>query len=122
MQRQLLSGKIHGAIVTQASVDYPGSITLDTALMKAADILPFEKVLVANLTNGARVETYAIEGAAGTGIIGLNGGAAKYGKIGDKLIIMSFGVFESTEIKHYQPKVIYVNEKNQVIQQASPVS
>lgn len=115
MQRQILSGKIHGAIVTQASVDYPGSITIDIDLLKAAHILPYEKVLIANLTNGARLESYAIEGKAGSGIIGLNGGAAKYGKAGDKLIIMAFGVLEDAELANHRPHVVCVDAANHPI-------
>lgn len=117
MQRQLLSGKIHGARVTQASINYPGSITIDAALLKAANIVPHEKVLIANLTNGSRIESYAIEGDAGSGIIGLNGGAAKHGKIGDKLIIMAFSVYSDSEIAHHHPKVVYVDEHNHIVPQ-----
>ncbi len=115
MQRQILNGKIHGATVTQASVDYPGSITIDADLLKAAHILPHEKVLIANLTNGARLESYAIEGKAGSGIIGLNGGAAKYGKIGDKLIIMAFAVLEEQELSAHKPRVVCVDSANRPI-------
>ncbi len=115
MQRQMLGGKIHRASVTQASVDYPGSITIDLDLLKAANILPHEKVLIANITNGARLESYAIEGKAGSGVIGLNGGAAKHGKIGDKLIIMSFVVLEDSEISQHKCKVVCVDDQNRII-------
>ena len=115
MQRQILSGKIHGARVTQASVNYPGSITIDEELLKAANIFTGEKVLIANLTNGTRIESYAMEGPAGSGVIGLNGGAAKHGKIGDSLIIMSFAVMTGEEYGKHHPKVVYVNEQNKII-------
>ena len=115
MFRQMLFGKIHGACVTEASVDYQGSITIDANLLKAADILPGEKVLIANLTNGSRIESYTIEGKPGAGVIGLNGGAAKHGKIGDRLIIMSFAVMTQEEIQNHEPKVVRVNEKNEII-------
>jgi aspartate 1-decarboxylase len=115
MQRQILGGKIHRASVTQASVDYPGSITIDANLLQAANILPHEKVLIANITNGARLESYAIEGPAGSGIIGLNGGAAKHGKIGDKLIIMSFVLLQESEIAGFRSKVVVVDDQNRII-------
>jgi aspartate 1-decarboxylase len=115
VQRQILHGKIHRAVVTEARIDYEGSITIDSKLLKAADILPGEKVLIANLTNGARIESYAIEGPSGSGTVGLNGGAAKHGKIGDLLIIMSFAVLADEEIRKHHPKVVRVNERNQII-------
>mgnify|MGYP001607209751 CR=1 FL=1 len=117
MFRQMLYGKIHGACVTEACVDYQGSITIDGALLKAADILPGEKVLIANLTNGSRIESYTIEGKPGSGVIGLNGGAAKHGKVGDRLIIMCFAVMTAEEIENHEAKVIRVNEKNEIIAQ-----
>jgi len=115
MYRQYLHGKIHDAIVTGASIDYEGSVTIDTDLLKAADILPGEKVLIANLTNGARLESYAMAGEAGSGTICLNGGAAKHGSIGDRVIIMSFAVMTEEEIKNHKPKVVYVNQQNQPV-------
>lgn len=115
MQRQFLGGKIHGARVTQARVDYQGSITIDADLMKAAGITEYEKVLIANLTNGSRLESYAIEGPAGSGVICLNGGAAKHGKTGDTLIIMTFVVLTEAEIPCHKPRTIRVSEKNQIL-------
>jgi len=115
MQRQMLSGKIHGATVTDAQIHYEGSVTIDSKLLKAADILSGEKVLIANLTNGARLESYAMEGQPGTGEICLNGGAAKHGKRGDKVIIMAFAVLEEKELKNHTPKVVHVNDLNQII-------
>lgn len=114
MQRQVLYGKIHGATVTEARVDYKGSITIDTELLKAADIFPGEKVLIANLTNGARLESYALEGEPGSGVVCLNGGAAKHGKTGDKVIIMTFAVMTREEIAEHKPIVVHVDGENKV--------
>ena len=115
MLRQMLSGKIHRVTVTEACIDYEGSITIDSDLMKGAGMLPFEKVLIANLNNGSRIESYAIPAPAGSGVICLNGGAAKHGKAGDTLIIMTFGVYVATELKDHKPKVVYVDKKNRII-------
>ncbi len=114
MQRQMLHGKIHRATVTDAHIDYQGSITIDSNLLEAADILPNEKVLIANLTNGARIESYAVPGEPGKGDICLNGGAAKHGKKGDLVIIMTFAVMNEDEIKKHHPKVVLVNAQNQI--------
>ena len=115
MERQLLNSKIHRATVTDAQIDYEGSITIDSKLLKAANILPYEKVLIANLTNGARIESYAMEGAAGSGEICLNGGAARHGKIGDLVIIMTFSVMSDKEIAAHKPTIIRDNTRNEII-------
>ncbi len=115
MQRQILSGKIHRATVTDAHIDYEGSITIDSDLLKAADILPHEKVLIANLTNGARIESYAVAGEPGKGEICLNGGAAKHGKKGDLLIIMTFAVMTDEEIRKHKARVVRVDSRNKRI-------
>ena len=115
MQRQILHGKIHRATVTDAHIDYEGSITIDSALLEAADILPSEKVLIVNLTNGARLESYALAGKPGSGVICLNGGAAKHGKKGDLVIIMTFAVMTDDEIKRHKPKIVRVDAKNQIV-------
>ena len=115
MQRQLLNGKIHRATVTDACIDYPGSITIDSDLLKAADILPNEKVLIANLNNGARIESYAVAGESGKGAICLNGGAAKHGKKGDLVIIMSFALMTDAEIQNHKPRVVLVDSRNKII-------
>ncbi len=115
MQRQLLNGKIHRVTVTEARIDYEGSITIDSLLMKASGIVPFEKVLIANLNNGSRIESYAIKGKAGSGVICLNGGAAKHGKPGDIVIILSFAVLSEKEIQKHKPKVVYVDRNNHII-------
>ena len=115
MQRQMLHGKIHRATVTDAHVDYQGSITIDSDLLKAADILPGEKVLVTNLANGARLETYALVGKAGAGEICLNGGAALHGKKGDIVIIMTFAVLGEEEIRHHKSRIVHVDSKNKIV-------
>ena len=115
MRRQMMHGKIHRVTVTEACIDYPGSITIDQKLMTGADILPHEKVLIANLTNGSRIESYAIPGPAGSGVICLNGGAAKHGKAGDMVIILAFALMSDKEAKKHKPKVVYVDSKNRIV-------
>lgn len=116
MQRQMMHGKIHRVTVTEACIDYPGSITIDETLMAGADILSHEKVLIANLTNGSRIESYAIPGPAGSGVICLNGGAAKHGKAGDMIIILAFAVMSDEEARAHKPKVVYVDAKNRIVE------
>ena len=111
----MMHGKIHRVTVTEACIDYPGSITIDKKLMDGADILPHEKVLIANLTNGSRIESYAIPGPAGSGVVCLNGGAAKHGKAGDMIIILTFVVLTAAEAKRHKPKVVYVDSKNHIV-------
>jgi aspartate 1-decarboxylase len=115
MQRQVLGGKIHRATVTDACIDYEGSITIDSKLLQAADIISSEKVLIVNLNNGARLESYAMAGPPGSGEICLNGGAALHGKKGDIVIIMSFVVMSDEEIKKHTPKIVHVNSLNRII-------
>lgn len=114
MRRQMLHGKIHRATVTDACIDYQGSITIDIDLLNAADILPGEKVLIANLQNGARIESYAVAGDSGKGEICLNGGAALHGKKGDLVIIMTFAVLDEKEVEAHQPRVVHVDSKNRI--------
>ena len=114
MHRQLLKSKIHRATVTESNRDYEGSITMDETLMEAANIVPWEKVLVANIDTGQRVETYAIPGPPKSGVICMNGGAAHYAKKGHTVIIMSFALFAEEEIPEHKPQVIRVNAKNQI--------
>ena len=106
--------KIANAKVTQADLYYQGSITIDEKILKAADILPGEKVEVLNINNGSRIETYTIAGEAGSGEICLNGPAARFGCVGDKLIILSYGFFEPSEAKKYKIKVAYLNDSNKI--------
>ncbi len=103
MNRQMLKSKIHRATVTEARVDYVGSITIDSELMDLADITPYEKVLVADIDNGARLETYAIEGPPGSGVVCMNGAAARLVEQGDKVIIMTFASYEDSEARIAPP-------------------
>lgn len=115
MLRQILKAKIHRATVTDSRVDYEGSVTVDEELLRAADILPWEKVLIANLNNGSRIESYAIPGEAGSGVVCMNGGAAKYAQKGDLIILMTFGVMDETELERHEPKVVYVDRQNRIL-------
>lgn len=115
MLREMLKAKIHRATVTGANVDYEGSIMIDEKLLKAANILPYEKVLVINLNNGSRVETYAILGPAGSGEVSVNGGAALFSKVGDKVIIMNFCLMDDNEVKTHKAKVVRVDDLNRAI-------
>ena len=112
MLRTILKSKIHRAHVTEANLYYEGSITIDAKLMRQADILAGEKVEVLNVNNGQRLETYAIEGKSGT--ICLNGPAARGACVGDEVIIISYALADEKEIKSIQPKVIKVDERNQI--------
>ena len=111
---EMLKSKIHRATVTQAELNYVGSITIDESLMEAAGIYEYEKVQIADVDNGARFETYVIAGEAGSGIICLNGAAARMVSAGDKVIIMSYAQMSPEEVKEYSPKVVFVNEKNEI--------
>ena len=110
MLRQMLKSKIHRAIITDQELNYQGSIACDPEWLRTADILPGEKVLVANLNNGARFETYAIAGK--TGQIGLRGAAARLGQIGDRVILMAFGWMDDEEARCRKPAIIYMDEHN----------
>lgn len=110
----MLKSKIHRATVTDANLDYIGSITIDKTLMDAVDIIPFEKVDVYNITNGSRLTTYAIEGAAGSGVICTNGAAAHLTGKGDLVIIVSYASFDETELSDFKPRIIVVDSKNRI--------
>ena len=112
MYRTMLKSKIHRVVLTEANLNYVGSITIDRDLLDAADILPNEQVQVVNNNNGARFETYAIEGARGSGVICLNGAAARLGHPGDILIILSYVQLAEDEARSHQPKVVLVDEHN----------
>ena len=114
MQRIMLKAKIHRARVTDANLDYEGSITIDEALMESADILPFEQVQVYNVTNGNRFETYVLKGERGSGVICINGAAAHQAGKDDLVIIANYGLFDEEEHTHH-PKLIYVDEANRII-------
>lgn len=113
----LLKSKLHKATVTDASVDYEGSLTIAKDLADAVGLKPYEKILVGNMANGNRFETYVIIGNEGSGAIELNGATAHLGKIGDRLTIMSFGRFSEEEAKTAQPRVALLDEKNQIVRQ-----
>lgn len=108
-----LKSKIHRATVTQAALNYVGSVTVDVKLMEAAGLYEYEKVQIADVDNGARFETYVIAGDAGSGVICLNGAAARCVAVGDKVIIMSYARLTSEEIPENPPRVVFVDEKNQ---------
>jgi aspartate 1-decarboxylase len=115
MIRHLLKSKIHQATVTEANVEYIGSITIDADLMDLADIVPYEKVLVADIDNGARLETYAIEGPRGSNVVCMNGAAAVLVEKGHRVIIMSFASYDETEAKGHRPRVVFVDDDNKPI-------
>lgn len=110
----LCKSKIHRARVTQAELYYEGSLTVDTELLGASGILPYEKVQVVNVNNGERFETYTIPGKANSGIICLNGPAARIGTVGDEVIIIAYAEFDELEAKNYVPQVVLVDDKNRI--------
>ena len=114
MNITMLKGKIHRATVTQAELNYVGSITVDSALLKAAGILEYEKVQVVDIENGSRLETYTIAGEENSGVICLNGAAARCVSVGDKVIIMAYCSVTEDEAKTHKPSVIFVDEKNKI--------
>ena len=115
MMRIMMKSKIHRATVTQADLHYVGSVTLDAALMEAADLLEGEQVAIVDITNGARIETYVIPGPRGSGAIGINGAAAHLVHPGDLIIIMSYAVLDDAEARALKPRVVHVDEQNRVV-------
>ena len=113
--RTMLKSKIHRATVTDANLGYEGSITIDRVLMEAADILPYEMVHVLNVNNGARLQTYAIEGERGSGEICINGAAARLVSKGDTVIILSYIAVGEEEARSIEPKLVYVDEQNAIV-------
>ena len=114
MTIQMLKGKIHRAVAVQAELNYVGSITVDPELMQAAGIMEYEKVQIVDVENGSRFETYTIEGEPGSGMICLNGAAARMVQTGDHIIIMSYCDMTPEEAKVHKPKVVFVDEKNHI--------
>src|SRR5713226_4070382 len=114
MQRTMCKGKIHRATVTQANLNYIGSITIDLDLLEASDVYPYEKVQVVNVSNGSRLETYTIAGARGSGVICLNGAAARLNSEGDIVIIISYGQYDEQEIRSLVPHVVFVDADNHI--------
>ena len=114
----LLKSKIHQARITGADTSYEGSIVIDSDLMDEVGLIPFEKVLVANIENGSRFETYVIKGAPGSGTIALNGAAARRGQVGDRVIILSFAQIPAEKAKNFSPKMIQLDEHNHVLRRS----
>jgi aspartate 1-decarboxylase len=112
----MCKGKIHRATVTQANLNYVGSITIDADLMEAADIYPYERVQVVNCNNGARLETYTIPGARGSGVICLNGAAARLTAEGDIVIIISYAQYDEQEIRTLEPHIVFVDAANHIVE------
>ena len=115
MFRTMLKSKIHRATVTQADLNYVGSVTVDEDLMDAADLLAGEKVAIVDVTNGARLETYVIAGPRGSGVIGINGAAARLVHPGDLVILIAYGVMDNAEARDYVPRVVFVDSENRVV-------
>ena len=122
MQRTLLAAKIHSCTITNANLNYMGSISIDELLLTAAGIVPYEQVHVVNVNNGERFITYAIAAAPGSGSIELNGAAARLGVKGDKSIVMSYAQFNDVEAQNHQPKVVMVDDRNQITEIKSDIS
>lgn len=115
----MFKGKIHRAVVTQAELDYVGSITIDKLLLNAAGILPGEKVQIVNVNNGARLETYTIEGPEGSGVVCLNGAAARSVQVGDRVIIIAYCWIPEEETAGLETRVVFVDDNNTIIDQSS---
>jgi len=113
--RIMMKSKIHRATVTQADLDYVGSVTLDVALIEAADLLEGEQVAIVDVTNGARIETYVIPGPRGSGVIGINGAAAHLVHPGDLVIIMSYAMLDDAEARTLKPRVVHVDDRNRIV-------
>jgi aspartate 1-decarboxylase len=117
----MLKGKIHRATVTEANVDYEGSITIDPMLMDAAGIVQWEQVHVLDINNGSRLTTYAIEGEAGSGVICMNGAAARLIHEGDLVIILAYDMLTQEEARDHKPRLVYVNERNEIVRTAREI-
>jgi len=115
VMRVMMKSKIHRATVTQADLHYVGSISIDSALMEAADLLEGEKVAIVDITNGARLETYVIPAPAGSGMIGINGAAARLVHEGDLVIIISYGMMDDAEARALKPRVVHVDGDNRIV-------
>lgn len=116
MLRRICRAKIHRATITGCHLNYEGSIEVDQALMDAADIIEHEMVLIANLSNGQRFETYVIRGPKNSGVIGLNGAASRLGVPGDKIIIMSVGWLDEAAARKFKPQFVQVDQKNRIVE------
>lgn len=116
MFRTMLKSKIHRATVTEADLHYVGSVTIDRTLMEAADLLDGEQLTIVDVTNGARLETYAITGERDSGVIGINGAAAHLVHPGDLVILIAYGVMDELEARSYRPRVLFVDEDNRIVE------
>ena len=116
MLLNMFKGKIHRAVVTEANLNYVGSVTIDSDLLEAAGILPGEKVQIVNNNNGSRLETYTIKGEAGSGMICLNGAAARLVQPGDSVIIIAYCYLDAKEAETFEPKVVFVDENNKIVE------
>ncbi len=114
MLREMCKAKIHSATVTEADLNYTGSITIDKSLLQELDILHYERVQVLNINNGSRIETYVIEGEPDSGIICLNGAAARWAVPGDKVIIIAYCLVDDTMARNWKPKIVVLDEKNKI--------
>ncbi len=114
MLREMCKAKIHSATVTEADLNYTGSITIDKSLLQELDILHYERVQVLNINNGSRIETYVIEGEPDSGIICLNGAAARWAIPGDKVIIIAYCLVDDTMARNWKPKIVVLDEKNKI--------
>ena len=114
MQRVMLKSKIHRATITEANLAYEGSLTVDVDLLREADILPYEMVHIYNISNGERFQTYAIEGEAGSGVMCLNGAAARRGQVGDLIIVTTYSSYAPDELNHHTPKIVMVDSRNRI--------
>jgi aspartate 1-decarboxylase len=119
MNITMFKGKIHRATVTQADLNYVGSITIDSELLEEANILPGEKVQIVNNNNGERIETYTIKGEAGSGVVCLNGAAARRVQPGDQVIIIAYAQMTPEEAKTFEPSVIFVDENNKIVEKTN---
>ncbi len=118
MELTILKSKIHRATVMQSNLNYVGSITIDKNLMDAADLFEYEQVHIVDIENGERFITYVIQGARGSGLICLNGAAARRVQVGDKIIIMSYANISKEETRKYNPKIVFVNNENEIIEKS----
>ena len=116
MQRTMFSAKIHRARVTHANLNYVGSVTVDADLLDAADLLPGEQVSIVDVTNGARLETYIIQGRRGSGVLGIKGAAAHLVAVGDTVILIAYQTMSDTEARSFRPRVVHVDDANRIVQ------
>lgn len=122
MQRTMMRTKIHRAVITDANLEYVGSITIDRDLMEAADLLPYEKVHVLDINNGARFETYVIEGEPGSGEMCVNGAAARLVQPGDRVIVIAYGIYDEAELVGFEPLTVHVSDDNRPLPALEPSS